>query len=205
MAYRGHFSRGFMTEEEKANQPKVTGALLKRVFSYLKPYSGKLALVLLCIAAASFCSLLPSILTGKIIDEGLTQRNLSALVKYIVLSLAVTLGANLIGVVESYINTWIAQHITYDMRNQMYGHLQKMSQRFFTTSRQGDVITRMTSDIDGVQQVITNTFTSILSNVITLIIAMVAMFRKNWVLALIGMVIVPLFTIPTRRAGRTRW
>ena len=205
MAYRGHFSRGFMTEEEKANQPKVTGALLKRVFSYLKPYSGKLVLVLLCIAAASFCSLLPSILTGKIIDEGLTQRNLGALVKYIVLSLAVTLGANLIGVVESYINTWIAQHITYDMRNQMYGHLQKMSQRFFTTSRQGDVITRMTSDIDGVQQVITNTFTSILSNVITLIIAMVAMFRKNWVLALIGMVIVPLFTIPTRRAGRTRW
>ena len=205
MAYRGHFSRGFMTEEEKANQPKVTGALLKRVFSYLKPYSGKLLLVLLCIAAASFCSLLPSILTGKIIDEGLTQRNLGALVKYIVLSLAVTLGANLIGVVESYINTWIAQHITYDMRNQMYGHLQKMSQRFFTTSRQGDVITRMTSDIDGVQQVITNTFTSILSNVITLIIAMVAMFRKNWVLALIGMVIVPLFTIPTRRAGRTRW
>ena len=205
MAYRGHFSRGFMTEEEKANQPKVTSALLKRVFSYLKPYSGKLVLVLLCIAAASFCSLLPSILTGKIIDEGLTQRDLSALVKYIVLSLAVTLGANLIGVVESYINTWIAQHITYDMRNQMYGHLQKMSQRFFTTSRQGDVITRMTSDIDGVQQVITNTFTSILSNVITLIIAMVAMFRKNWVLALIGMVIVPLFTIPTRRAGRTRW
>ena len=205
MAYGRHYSRGFMTEEEKANQPKVTGSLLKRVFSYLKPYSGKLALVLLCIAAASFCSLLPSILTGKIIDEGLTQRDLSALVKYIVLSLAVTLGANLIGVVESYINTWIAQHITYDMRNQMYGHLQKMSQRFFTTSRQGDVITRMTSDIDGVQQVITNTFTSILSNIITLIIAMVAMFRKNWVLALIGMVIVPLFTIPTRRAGRTRW
>ena len=205
MAYGGHYSRGFMTEEEKANQPKVTSALLKRVFSYLKPYSGKLVLVLLCIAAASFCSLLPSILTGKIIDEGLTQRDLNALVKYIVLSLAVTLGANLIGVVESYINTWIAQHITYDMRNQMYGHLQKMSQRFFTTSRQGDVITRMTSDIDGVQQVITNTFTSILSNVITLIIAMVAMFRKNWVLALIGMVIVPLFTIPTRRAGRTRW
>lgn len=205
MAYGGHISRGFMTEEEKANQPRVTGALLKRVFSYLKPYSGKLLLVLLCIAAASFCSLLPSILTGKIIDEGLVRRDLGALVRYILLSLAVTLGANLIGVVESYVNTWIAQHITYDMRNQMYGHLQKMSQRFFTTSRQGDVITRMTSDIDGVQQVITNTFTSILSNVITLVIAMVAMFRKNWVLALIGMVIVPLFTIPTRKAGRTRW
>ena len=201
----GRFSRGFMTEEEKANQPKVTKALLRRVFSYLRPYSDKLALVLICIAAASFFTLLPSILTGKIIDEGLVRLDLGALVKYIVLSLAVTLGANLIGVAESYINTWIAQHITYDMRNQMYAHLQKMSQRFFTTNNQGDIITRMTSDIDGVQQVITNTFTSILSNVITLVIAMVAMFRKNWILALIGMVIVPLFTLPTRRAGKTRW
>ncbi len=199
------FMRGFMTEEEKANQPKVTRALLARVFSYLKPYSGRLALVLLCIAASSFFTLLPSILTGRIIDEGLVKRDLGALVFYIGLSLAVTLGANLIGVAESYINTWIAQHITYDMRNQMYRHLQRMSQRFFTTNSQGEVITRMTSDIDGVQQVIASTFTSILSNAITLIIAMIAMFRKNWILALIGIVIVPLFTLPTRRAGKTRW
>ena len=201
----GHFSRGFMTEEEKANQPKVTPALLKRIFSYLRPYSARLALVLVCIVAASFFTLLPSILTGKIIDEGLVKLDLRALVKYIVLSLAVTLGANLIGVAESYINTWIAQHITYDMRNQMYRHLQKMSQRFFTTNNQGDIITRMTSDIDGVERVITSTFTSILSNAITLVIAMIAMFRKNWILALIGIVIVPLFTLPTRRAGKTRW
>ncbi len=201
----GHFSRGYMTEEEKANQPKVTGALLRRVFSYLTPYKGRLMLVLVCIAAASFFTLLPSILTGKIIDEGLVKLDFGALVKYIVLSLAVTLGANLIGVAESYINTWIAQHITYDMRNQMYAHLQKMSQRFFTTNNQGDIITRMTSDIDGVQQVISGTFTSILSNVITLVIAAVAMFRKNWILALIGIVVVPLFTLPTRRAGKTRW
>ena len=201
----GHFSRGYMTEEEKANQPKVTGALLRRVLSYLTPYKGRLMLVLVCIAAASFFTLLPSILTGKIIDEGLVKLDFGALVKYIVLSLAVTLGANLIGVAESYINTWIAQHITYDMRNQMYAHLQKMSQRFFTTNNQGDIITRMTSDIDGVQQVISGTFTSILSNVITLVIAAVAMFRKNWILALIGIVVVPLFTLPTRRAGKTRW
>lgn len=201
----GRFGRGFLSDEEKANQPKVTPELLRRVFSYLKPYRTRLALVLVCIAASSFLTLLPSILTGRIIDEGLGKRDLGALVFYIVLSLAVTLGANLIGVAESYINTWIAQHITFDMRNQMYAHLQQMSQRFFTSSSQGDIITRMTSDIDGVQQVITGTFTSILSNVITLVIAMVAMFRKNWILALMGVVIVPLFTLPTRRAGKTRW
>ena len=202
---RGHFSRGFMTEEEKANQPKVTKALLTRIFSYLKPYGGRLLLVLACIGLSSFFTLLPSILTGKIIDEGLMKRDLGALIKYIALSLAVTLGANLIGVAENYVNTWIAQHITFDMRNQMYAHLQRMSQRFFTSNNQGDIITRMTSDIDGVQRVITSTFSSILSNSLTLVIAMIAMFQKNWLLALIGIVIVPLFTIPTRRAGHTRW
>ena len=195
----------FLTEEEKASQPKVTPALLKRVFSYLLPYKKQLFLVLLCIAVSSFMSLMPSILTGKIIDEGLIRKDLRALIFYIVLSLAVTFLANLIGVAESYINTWMAQHITYDMRNQMYAHLQKMSQRFFTSNNQGDIVTRMTSDIDGVQMVITNTFTSILSNVITLVIAAIAMFQKNWILALVGIVIVPLFTLPTRSAGRARW
>ena len=201
----GPMRGAFLTEEEKASQPKVTPALLKRIFSYLLPYKKQLFLVLLCIAVSSFMSLMPSILTGKIIDEGLIRKDLRALIFYIVLSLAVTFLANLIGVAESYINTWMAQHITYDMRNQMYAHLQKMSQRFFTSNNQGDIVTRMTSDIDGVQMVITNTFTSILSNVITLVIAAIAMFQKNWILALVGIVIVPLFTLPTRSAGRARW
>ena len=196
---------GFLTEEEKANRPKVTGDLLRRIFSYLRPYWKQLLLVMLCIAVSSALSLYPSILTGRIIDEGLIGRNLSQLIKLIIMSLLVTLSANLIGVAESYLNTWIAQHITFDMRNAMFRHLQQMSQRFFTTNSQGDIITRMTSDIDGVRQVITSTFTSILSNSITLVIALIAMFRKNWILALIGIVIVPLFTIPTRKAGRTRW
>ena len=201
----GHIGRGFLTEEEKQNKPKITGALLKRIFSYLLPYWKQLGLVLVCIIISSVFTLMPSILTGRIIDDGLIGRSMPALVRLILLSLAVTLAANLIGVAESYLNSWIAQHITFDMRNQMFRHLQEMSQRFFTSNNQGDIITRMTSDIDGVQMVITNTFTSILSNTITLIVALIAMFRKNWILALVGIVIVPLFTIPTRAAGKTRW
>ena len=195
----------FLTEEEKANQPKVTKELLLRVFSYLKPYWKQLAAVLACIIVSSIMTLMPSVLTGRIIDEGLIGCNFGRLVYLIVLSLLVTLGANLIGVAESYLNSWIAQHITFDMRNNMYRHLQQMSQRFFTSNNQGDIITRMTSDISGVESVITNTFTSILSNAITLIVAMTAMYRKNWILATVGLIIVPLFTIPTRKAGKTRW
>ena len=197
--------RQFLTEEELNNKPKVTSSLLKRVGSYLTPYWKQLVLVLVCILISSWMRLLPSILTGRIIDEGLIGRNLPSLVRLIILSLCVTLGANLIRVAESYLNSWIAQHITYDMRNTMFDHLEHMSQRFFTTNNQGDIITRMTSDIDGVKTVVTNTFTNIISNFITLIVALIAMFQKNWVLALIGIVIVPLFALPTRAAGKNRW
>ena len=202
----------YLTDEEKKNAPKITGALIRRVFSYLKPYWKQLALVLGCIVVSSVCSLFPSILTGNIIDV-LTGRDMggwfgagiSALVKLIIVTLLLYLASNLIGIAETYLNSWIAQHISFDMRNQMYRHLQKMSQRFFTTANQGDIITRMTSDISGVESVVSGTFTSILSNTITLAIAVAAMFQKNWVLALVGIAIVPLFTLPTRIAGKRRW
>lgn len=201
----GGMRGGFLTEEEKENRPKVTLPLLKRIFSYLLPYWKQMVFVLVCIIISSVLSLLPSVLTGKIIDEGLIGRDMKKLIILIVVSLGVTLGANLIRVGESYLNNWIAQHITFDMRNKMYRHLQQMSQGFFTSNNQGDIITRMTSDISGVERVVTNTFTSILSNTITLVAAVVIMFQENWILALVGIAVIPLFTIPTRWAGKTRW
>ena len=202
----------FLSEEEKKNRPKVTKELLLRVLSYLRPYWRQLLLVLVCILVSSVCSLFPSILTGSIIDVltgkdlgGWFGAGLSALIRLILVSLALHLGSNLISVAETYLNNWIAQHISFDMRNQMYRHLQKMSQRFFTSANQGDIITRMTSDISGVESVVTGTFTSILSNTITLVVAVTAMFQKNWILALVGLVVVPLFTLPTRLAGKARW
>ncbi len=201
----GRMRGAFLTEEELANRPRVTASLLRRISGWLTPYWKQMLLILGCIVASSVLGLFPSVLTGRILDEGLIGRNLNALIRLILLSLSVTLGANLIGVAESYLNSWIAQHISYDMRCQMYRHLQQMSQRFFTSSNQGDIITRMTSDISGVERVMSSTFSSILSNAITLTAAVVMMYRRSWILATIGVVIIPLFTIPTRRAGRTRW
>lgn len=205
MAPGGGRGGRFLTEEEKANAPKVTLPLLKRIFSYLTPYWKQMAIVLVCILASSALTLLPSVLTGRIIDEGLIGQDMKKLVTLILISLGVTLGGNLIRVAESYLNNWIAQHITYDMRNKMYRHLQRMSQNFFTSNNQGDIITRMTGDIAGVERVITSTFSSILSNGITLGVAVVLMYQENWILATIGVLIIPLFAIPTRLAGKTRW
>lgn len=204
MGVRG-MNRGYLTEEEKANRPKVTFSLLKRIFSYLLPYWKQMILIFVFIILSSIMMLLPSVLTGKIIDDGLINRNMKMLVTLILVSLGVTLFANLIRVGESFLNNWIAQHITFDMRNKMYKHLQQMSQKFFTSNNQGDIITRMTSDISGVERVVTSTFTSILSNSITLVVAIIIMFRENWILATVGVLVIPLFTIPTRWAGKTRW
>ena len=195
----------FLTEEENASRPKVTRELLTRIGTHLVPYWKQLFLALLCVTASSILNLYPAILTGRIIDQGLIGQDLPVLVQLIVLSLGVTFSANLIGVLESWLNAWISQHVTFDMRNRMFRHLEKMPQQFFTSGSQGDIITRMTSDIDGVESVISNTFTSILSNAITLTAAIVAMMHKNVLMAVLGMLVVPLFVIPTRRAGKTRW
>lgn len=196
---------GFLTDEEKQNSPKITASLLKRMFSYLVPYWKQLIVSVLAIITSSVFGVFPTILTGRIIDEGLLEQNLPVLIRLIGLSFGVLIIANLISVVEGYVNVWMAENITYDMRNKMYSHLQRMSHRFFTTSKQGDIITRMTSDIGGVQSVLTGTWTSILQNFATLTVALVTMYTKSPLLATIGIVVVPLFILPTKRVGKRRW
>jgi ATP-binding cassette subfamily B protein len=196
---------GFLTEEEKQNSPKITLRLLKRMFSYLVPYWKQLIVSVLAIIISSVFGVFPTILTGRIIDEGLLEQNLPVLIRLIGLSFGVLILANLISVLESYTNVWMAENITFDMRNKMYSHLQRMSYRFFTTSKQGDIITRMTSDIGGVQSVLTGTWTSILQNFSTLTVALVTMYTKSPLLATIGIVVVPLFILPTKRVGKRRW
>ena len=196
---------GFLTEEEKQNSPKITAQLLKRMFSYLIPYWKQLIVSVLAIITSSVFGVFPTILTGRIIDEGLLEQDMPVLIRLIGLSFGVLIIANLISVVESYVNVWMAENITYDMRNKMYSHLQRMSYRFFTTSKQGDIITRMTSDIGGVQSVLTGTWTSILQNFATLTVALVTMYTKSPILATIGVVVVPLFILPTKRVGKRRW
>ena len=196
---------GFLTEEEKQNSPKITLRLLKPMFSYLVPYWKQLIVSVLAIIISSVFGVFPTILTGRIIDEGLLEQNLPVLIRLIGLSFGVLILANLISVLESYTNVWMAENITFDMRNKMYSHLQRMSHRFFTTSKQGDIITRMTSDIGGVQSVLTGTWTSILQNFATLTVALVTMYTKSPLLATIGIVVVPLFILPTKRVGKRRW
>src|SRR5690554_1103479 len=162
--FRPRGARGFLTEEELQNKPKITAKLLKRIFSYLLPYWKQFIVVIVTIVTSATLGVYPTLLTGRIIDDGLIGKDFRILVTLILASFGIMAASNLVGVLQSYVNTWIAQHIIYDMRNNMFIHLQKMSHRFFTTNKQGDIITRMTSDIDGVRNVVVNTLTNIIQN-----------------------------------------
>ena len=198
--------RGHLTEEEKRNKPKVTKALLLRILSYLKPYLPQFLLVFAGLLVSAVFGLFPSIITGKIVDEIISvDRSVAMLVKLLILAFVVLSAAQIISVLEQYINSWISQRIIYDMKNQMYDHLQHMSHSFFTSEKQGDIITRMNSDISGVSSVISGTLTSIVSNTLVIGTSVFYLFYTDWRLAIVGLVILPVLIFPTRAVGKKRW
>ncbi len=197
--------RGFLTEEEKDNLPTVSWELIKRILGYLTPYWAKFLLVFITIILSSVLGLLPSIITGRIVDEALVGENMKLLIQLLIAALVTLTASQAVSVVTTYLNAWISQHIIFDMKNQMYRHLQQMSHAFFTSERQGDIITRMNTDVSGVSTVISGTLSNILSNVATVVTTLVAMFGMNVKMALVGILVIPLLVIPTRSAGRTRW
>ena len=202
---RGLGPRGFLTEEEKQNLPKISGALIRRILGYLKPYWLQFLLVFVTILLSAVVGLLPSIITGRIVDEALVGKDLRLLVQLLVMAFITLTGSQVISVLESYINAWISQRIIFDMKNQMYDHLQHMPHAFFTSEKQGDIITRMNTDISGVSSVISGTLSSIVSNIATVVTTLVALFTMSWKLALVGIVVIPLLILPTKSVGKKRY
>ncbi len=197
--------RGFLTEEEKNNMPKVTKSLLKRILSYLKPYTVQFILVFITILLSAVVGLFPSLITGKIVDEALVGKDLALLIKLLIAAFCTLTVSQVIGIAENYINAWISQRIICDMRNQMYQHLLNMPHSFFTTEKQGEITTRMDTDISGVSTVISGTLSSIVSNIATVVTTLVALFTMSWKLAIVGIIVIPLLILPTKSVGKTRY
>lgn len=200
----GYAARSFLTEKEKASAPKVTKELLLRILGYLKPYWLQFLMVFVAILVSSVVGLLPSIITGRIVDTALVGNDLGLLVRLLLTALAAMLASQLVGVLENYINSWISERIIFDMKNEMYDHLQHMPHAFFTTEKQGDIVTRMNTDISGVSSVISGTLTQIVSNIATVVTTLVALFSMSPMLAVVGLLVLPLLIFPTRSAGRVR-
>ena len=200
------WGRGSMRyENEQLPKPKVTKKLLVRILSYFIPYWKHMVLVFATVSLTAILGLIPPILIRDIIDKALPGKDLGQLAVLTLASLTATILTGLTGVAENYLGTWIASHIIYDIKNAMYRHLEHMSLAFFSIVKPGDIITRMTSDIGGIQEVFRNSVINFVRNVLVLSVTAIALISINWKLALLGLVIVPFFSLPTRKVGKVRW
>ncbi|MGQ9729975.1 MAG: ABC transporter ATP-binding protein [Candidatus Zipacnadales bacterium] len=183
---------------------EVTRARLSRVGRYFTPYWLQWATILLCIAATSALGVLPPLCVRGILDHAIPDKNARLLYLLVAALIGLTVASGLIGVLQSWLNARVGQRIMFDLRNQLYQHLQRQSLGFYTTTRAGEIVSRLNNDVAAVHEVASGTITSIASNLFTLLATLVAIFSMNPWLALLSIAVVPTFYLPTRLVGRIR-
>ena len=178
--------------------------MVRRVARLFKPYRALVGLVFLSILVTGALGVAPAFLTKAIINQALLPHDLHLLWQLVLLMIAIPLVSGAIGVGQTYFTTVVGQRVMQDLRNRLYEHLQAMSLRFFTGARTGDLQSRLQNDVGGVQNVVTNTASSVLSNGVTVLSTVVAMLLLSWQLTALSFAVVPFFVFLTWRVGRAR-
>jgi ATP-binding cassette, subfamily B, bacterial len=189
---------------ERPADPAVRRANLRRIVGLFRPYRRRLGTVLLLILVSSAIGAVSPFLVREIIDVALPERDTALLNIYVGGLIAIAILTGVLGVLQTWLSNVVGQRVMHDLRAAVYRHLQRLSLAFFTRTRTGEVQSRIANDIGGIQTVVTSTATSIVSNVTTVVAAVVAMFLLDWRLALFSLALVPLFVLLTRRVGRER-
>ena len=190
------------TDWGEKQQVRLEWGLLKRVFSYFVPYWRFALVVLACIGVAAALGLVPAQITKELVD-GLSNRSIDFRMILILIGALIlsAIAAGLVGVLQAWLSNRISQGIMFDLRNQLFGHMLRQSIGFFTRSRTGDVMSRLTNDVNGIQSVVSDTVFNLVQNVVFLTTAIVYMVALDWRLTIAALVVVPMFTLPTRRVG----
>lgn len=177
---------------------------LRRIGALFAPYRTQIAVVVALIVASSVITLANPFLVRAVIDRAIPQQNVSLLVWAVIAMLAVTVAGSVLGVVQTWISTTVGQRIMHGLRTDVFTHLQRQSLGFFTRTRGGEIQSRLTNDIGGMQTVVTSTATSIASNVTTVVGTAVAMAVLSWRLSLLSLIVLPPAIWLTRRVARMR-
>ena len=205
MSSRGRHGT-FDTGERPArpDDPAVREANLRRVFRLFGPERSRLSLVLALIIASSALGMVPAFLLRDIIDQAIPQANTTLLAWLSGGMIAIAIVVGVVGVAQTYLSNRVGQEVMHELRADVYEHLQRQSLAFFTRTRTGEVQSRISNDIGGVDDVVTSTATSVVSNITTVLAAVVAMLLLDWRLAILSLVLVPFFVLLTRRVGQER-
>jgi ATP-binding cassette subfamily B protein len=190
-----------VTAAEKAQAREVSLRRIGRLFS---PYRWQLAIVTAIIVASSVVGLASPFLLRAVIDKALPEKNLHLLAWLVIGMVAVAAITSAFGVIQTWISTKVGQHVMHGLRTSVFSHLQRQSLAFFTRTRTGEVQSRITNDIGGMEAVVTSTATSIASNLTTAVGTAVAMAVLSWRLSLISLVVMPPAVYFTRKVARMR-
>ena len=185
-------------DAESPGRPKVE---VRRVTALFRPYRGRLAAVLLLIAVSAGLGIVPPFLLRDVLDVAIPENDDALLVALVAGMIGVSIATGALGVVQTWLSNLVGQRVMHDLRAQVYRHLQRLSLAFFTRTRTGEIQSRIANDIGGVQTVVTNTATSIVSNVTTVSATIVAMVALDWRLTLVSLLLLPVFVWISPRVG----
>ncbi|HEU5001396.1 MAG TPA: ABC transporter ATP-binding protein [Actinomycetota bacterium] len=189
----------------------------RRVVKIFKPYRAEIGVLAVTIVVTSGLGIINPLLIKEVFDKALFGTgsvgkscagtpcpNLGRLYVYVALMVGIPLVTSLIGIGQTYLSNSIGLRLMRDLRNDLYAHLQKMALRFFTSTRTGEIQSRLTNDVAGVQTVVTDTASTILANVVIITSSLVAMLVLSWQLTVVSLCLVPIFLVFTWKVGKAR-
>ncbi len=191
-----------MTRDRSVADKRVSRTTVKRILRYAGPYRVIIGIFLITLVIAALLSVAQPLLFRRIVDDGISVGNASLVTWTAVAIAGLAIADAALGLVSRWYSARIGEGLIFDLRTQVYDHVQRQSVAFFTRAQTGALISRLNSDVIGAQQAFTSTLGGVLGNLISVSIVLVAMFALSWQITLVSLILVPVFLLPARYMGR---
>ena len=190
-----------LSSDQSVKNAKLKPGTLKRIFAYAIPYKSVFALFLICLIADAVLTVATPLLLRELIDNGVIPKDRSVVTTMAVAVALLAIASALINIVVRWISAKIGEGLIYDLRSQVFRHVQEQSIAFFTRTQTGALISRINSDVIGAQRAFTSTFSGIISNVLTLVLVVGTMLALSWQITVASLLLLPIFLAPTKWIG----
>ena len=193
--------RGFRMDPSITKQ-KLKPGTVRRIAAYARPYRLHLTVFLLATCVDAVITVVNPLLLRQIIDHGILARNDRVVILIAVAVAAVAIFDAVLGFVIRWFSARIGEGLIYDLRTQVFDHVQRQPIAFFTRAQTGSLVSRLDGDVVGAQQAITSTLSGVISNLLSLVVILITLFYLSWLVSLIALAMIPLFILPARLVGR---
>ena len=191
-----------MTADPSVTEQKLKAGTVKRIFGFAQPYRLYLSIFLFTVVIDAFFIVATPLLLRRLIDDGVIPKNGELITQLAIIVGLLAVADALMSIIGRWFSARIGEGLIYDLRSQVFSHVQKQSIAFFTRTQTGSLISRINSDVIGAQQAFTSSLSGVLSNVVSLILVTAAMLFLSWQITVVSLVLLPVFLIPTKWVGR---